>query len=115
MDVGVVLRTISGSVATIALSYSASEPSTDFMVISQNGTYRYERGSLSSGERRVENFDETAVFTEAVQRQDAAFVNGVAAGIPACPKATDLGDVYKALQAVTDQVKQPPERMSFIR
>ena len=71
-----------------ALSYNASEPSTDFMVISVGGTYRYERGTLNCGARHLGSFDEAVVFTDAVRRQDAAFVEGVPRpAFPGFPKA----------------------------
>lgn len=110
MDLGVVMRASSGSIATIALSYRAEAPSTDFMVICDDDTYRYECGVLSHRSGQIDRFDESVEFAEAVSRQDAAFVDAVAANERTSPTPAELVDLYNALHQVTDHVGRSSPR-----
>jgi 2-hydroxy-4-carboxymuconate semialdehyde hemiacetal dehydrogenase len=107
LDAGIVLRARSGALATIALSYSAQRPSTDFMVICEGVTYQYGRGVLTSSEGLSESWDETELFAEAVRSQDTAFVDAVAAGRPTSPGPGELVAVYDVLRRVSDLVAAP--------
>ena len=108
LDAGIVLRGESGALATIALSYSARQASSDFMVICADRSYRYERGVLSSSDGMSESFDEAALFAEAVQVQDAAFVEAIATGGAPSPTPSDLLGVCRVLERVSEQVGRAP-------
>ena len=89
LDVGVVLRTRSGSLATIALSYTAEAPSTDVLVHCDDRSYRCESAVLRDA------------FAAAVRRQDAHFLD---LDTPASPGPHELAELYRTLQRVSDLV-----------
>jgi 2-hydroxy-4-carboxymuconate semialdehyde hemiacetal dehydrogenase len=107
LEVGVVLRSRSGALATLALSYSAQQPSTDVMVICDDRTYRYEHGLLTSSDGTRESYDEAALFVEAVRLQDATFVDAVSSGVSPSPTPVELAAVYRTLQRVSDLSGDP--------
>ena len=102
LDFGGLIRTASGTIVTLALSYTAQRPSTDFMVIGEGETLIVERGALTSSSGRREEFDPEAVFVEAVRAQDAAFVGAVEAGVDASPTPAELVPVYRTLGLLSD-------------
>jgi 2-hydroxy-4-carboxymuconate semialdehyde hemiacetal dehydrogenase len=105
MDAGVLLRATNGALATIALSYRADRPSTDVLAVCDRDTFRYEGGTLSSRGTGVQEFDEDELFTDAVQRQDAVFVEAVSRGAHASPTPLELSGVYSALSLVTREIR----------
>ena len=102
LDFGGLIRTASGAIVTLALSYTAQRPSTDFMVIGEGETLIVERGALTSSSGRREEFDPEAVFVEAVSAQDAAFVEAVETGVDASPTPAELLRVYRTLGLLSD-------------
>jgi len=106
MDGGVLLRTTTGALATIALSYRADRPSTDVVAICDRDTYRYEQGTLSSRTSGAQEFDVTASFTEAVERQDAAFVEAASRRAHSSLAPLELSALYKTLSIVADQIHE---------
>jgi 2-hydroxy-4-carboxymuconate semialdehyde hemiacetal dehydrogenase len=96
MDVGILLRTGSGGLATIALSYTAHRPSTDLLVICDGETFRYERGLLTASDGRSCAYDEGRLFEDAVDRQDALFVESG----DVTPTPAELARTYDALGRV---------------
>jgi 2-hydroxy-4-carboxymuconate semialdehyde hemiacetal dehydrogenase len=105
LDAGIVLRSGSGAIVTLALSYSAQGASTDLMVVCDDRSYRYEHGVLTSSDGMRESHDEASVFVDAVRRQDAAFVEAVSTGSAASPTPAELSAVYRTLQRVSDEIR----------
>ena len=89
LDLGVVLRTRSGGLATIALSYTAEAPSTDLLVHTDDRSYRCDSGAFRDD------------FAGAVRRQDAHFLDLDA---PPSPGPQELAELYRTLQQVHDLV-----------
>lgn len=103
MDAGVLLRTAAGSLATIALSYRAAAPSTDFLVMCEGATFAYDRGILSASDRTTLRYDTAAVFPAAVRSQDAVFVEGIRDGAAISPTPAELGPLYRILERISAQ------------
>jgi 2-hydroxy-4-carboxymuconate semialdehyde hemiacetal dehydrogenase len=90
LDAGIVLRTHSGSLATIALSYTAEAPATDLLVHTDDGSHRCESGAFRDD------------FAGAVRRQDAHFLD---LDTPASPAPQELAELYRTLQRVSELVR----------
>ena len=105
MDGGVLLRTTTGALATIALSYRADRPSTDVVAVCDGDTYRYEQGTLSSRTSGVQEFDVATSFIDAVERQDAAFVEAAIRGAHSSLAPLELSVLYKTLSLVADEIQ----------
>jgi 2-hydroxy-4-carboxymuconate semialdehyde hemiacetal dehydrogenase len=103
MDAGVLLTTASGALATIALSYRAEAPSTDFLVMCEGATYAYAGGVLSASDGTSLEFNEAAMFADAVHAQDAVFVEGVVNGGTISPTIADVGQLYRVLDRISAQ------------
>ena len=80
----------SGSLATIALSYTAEAPSTDLLVHCDDRSYRCDSGAFRDD------------FAGAVRRQDAHFLDLDA---PPSPAPQELAELYRTLQRVSDLVR----------
>ena len=104
MNVGASLRTRSGNLATFALSYTAQQHSTDFLVICDRDTYLYAGGFLSSQTGLRQAFDESVEFSKAVEQQDAAFVHAIDEGSGLHPSPADLMETYRTLEKVSSEI-----------
>lgn len=109
LDVGVLIRTARGSLLTCALSYRAQSASTDFLVICDGETLRYERGTLVSSRGEERPFNEAEEFKRAVLRQDAAFLRSIQ-GDTFGPTPADMLPAYRALEVISAETRGRPVR-----
>lgn len=104
MDLGIVLRTASGTLATIALSYHASAQVTRYALIAEEATLSYEQGSPADSPPH--ELLEGRSFRDLVRRQDRDFLDACATGRSApIPVAAVLRsmDLLDHLQAQVDR------------
>jgi 2-hydroxy-4-carboxymuconate semialdehyde hemiacetal dehydrogenase len=105
MDVALAIRTSSGAIANLALSFNSLTEVSDLLVIGADETFRLEGGSLAASTGTVLAGDsEEALLEDAVQVQDEAFVRAVGSGTVAWPTAADVLDTYQVLQQASDRV-----------
>jgi len=101
MDVSIALRTATGSLATLALSYNSRLPLNDLVVIGEQESYRTEGGALLDSRGVVLPADDAAAMqAAAIAAQNAVFLRAVETGAPAEPSAAGVLPVYRALQEV---------------
>jgi hypothetical protein len=92
MDVCITIRTRSGALASLVLSYNALLAANDLVVI---------------GEEELVAIDATssaAMQDAAILAQNRAFVEAIAAGRQPEPSAASVARVYEVLQRVEDQL-----------
>jgi 2-hydroxy-4-carboxymuconate semialdehyde hemiacetal dehydrogenase len=98
MDVGLVLGTASGQVATLALSFHSRTPLNDYVVVGEDETYELRDGSLHSSNGVVVDGGSTAdVQAAAIRRQDLHFVRSLQAGVSPHPSVVDVLPAMRAL------------------
>lgn len=78
MDLGIVLRTASGTLATIALSYHAKAQVTRYAFIAEEATLSYEQGSPADSPPH--ELLEGGSFRDLVMSQDRAFLDACSTG-----------------------------------
>jgi 2-hydroxy-4-carboxymuconate semialdehyde hemiacetal dehydrogenase len=103
MDVSIALRTSSGSLASLVLSYNSALRISDGVFIGEQDSYRSDGGMLASSSGLVVDVGSPEAAQErAVLAQDGAFVRAVLGGAPAEPTAASVQPVYAVLQQVHD-------------
>jgi 2-hydroxy-4-carboxymuconate semialdehyde hemiacetal dehydrogenase len=103
MDHGIVIRTRSNALATIALSYNSRRGLTDYVVIADGATYLIRDGSLESGDGSVlvgGDADET--LRSAVADQDMDFLSAVSHGSTPRSSIDSVLPTMRVLQQVED-------------
>jgi 2-hydroxy-4-carboxymuconate semialdehyde hemiacetal dehydrogenase len=103
MDHGIVIRTRSNALATIALSYNSRRGLTDYVVIADGATYLIRDGSLESGDGSVlvgGDADET--LRSAVADQDMDFLSAVSNGSTPRSSIDSVLPTMRVLQQVED-------------
>jgi 2-hydroxy-4-carboxymuconate semialdehyde hemiacetal dehydrogenase len=108
MDLGIVLRTSSGTLATIALSYHADTQRTRYALIAEEATLNYEQGSPADSPPH--ELLAGGTFRGLVMSQDRAFLEACASGSRApIPLAAVLESmaVLDDLQAQVDRQRRP--------
>jgi 2-hydroxy-4-carboxymuconate semialdehyde hemiacetal dehydrogenase len=80
MDYGIGLRTPTGTIATIALSYHATTPVSEYLLIGEGDTLVLGGGRVARGTRTLLEGDVDDQLARAVAAQDAAFVEAVRTG-----------------------------------
>lgn len=104
MDVGMVLATPSGRIASLSLSYHARISVSDYLVIGEDETFEIRDGKLWSSSGVVVASESVAAVQEAaIHAQDKAFVDAVASGTPASPTVADVLPAMEALAAVEER------------
>ena len=81
MDIGVLLKSPSASIGTIALSYNSMIPTSDYLVIADEDTYFLDGGRLFGRDGGLlAGGDAAAMQNAAVAAQDGEFISAVGAG-----------------------------------
>jgi 2-hydroxy-4-carboxymuconate semialdehyde hemiacetal dehydrogenase len=106
MDISIGLRTPTGRLASIVLSYNSKIPLVDVTVIGDEDTLLLEQAVLadSSGNAIVSAADAATMQTDAVRAQDEAFLNAVTRGFMPTPSPDDVLDAYRALGVVEELI-----------
>ena len=79
-DYAISLRTIQGSIASIALSYNALISASDYVVITDNETFAIEGRQARSSRATIFAGEERAIERRAVENQDAAMLLALRGG-----------------------------------
>jgi 2-hydroxy-4-carboxymuconate semialdehyde hemiacetal dehydrogenase len=105
MDVGLVVRTGSGALANLALSFNSLIEVSDLLVVGEDETFRIDAGSLGSSRGPVlAAAGEEAVMEAAIRVQDGEFVRALRTGTAARPGAADVLATYRVLQQASDRL-----------
>lgn len=104
MDVGMVLATDSGRIASLSLSYHARIAVSDYLVIGEEETFEIRDGKLWSSSGVVAGSETVAeVQDAAIRAQDKTFVDAIASGTIASPSVADVLPAMEALAAVEER------------
>lgn len=104
MDVGMVLATLSGRIASLSLSYHARIAVSDYLVIGEEETFEIRDGKLWSSSGVVVGSETVAeVQDAAIHAQDKTFVDAVASGTTASPSVVDVLPAMEVLAAVEER------------
>jgi 2-hydroxy-4-carboxymuconate semialdehyde hemiacetal dehydrogenase len=104
MDVGMLLATSSGRIASLSLSYHARIAVSDYLVIGEEETFEIRDGKLWSSSGVVVGSETVAeVQDAAIHAQDKTFVDAVASGTTASPSVVDVLPAMEALAAVEER------------
>jgi 2-hydroxy-4-carboxymuconate semialdehyde hemiacetal dehydrogenase len=105
LDVSIALRTKSGRLATIALSYSALRPVAEVILIGESETFRITEGVLRQPEELTsDDTGSLSAISAAVRAQDDLFVSSVLGEAVARPTPVELLPRFLALRDVDAQV-----------
>ena len=80
MDCAIAIETEAGGVATIALSYNAVVPVSDFVVVAEDDTYLVDNARIRSAQGVMFEGDPREIEITAITEQDSAFIEGVRTG-----------------------------------
>jgi 2-hydroxy-4-carboxymuconate semialdehyde hemiacetal dehydrogenase len=105
MDLTLAIRTDSGAIANLALSFNSLIEVSDLLVIGADETFRLDDGSLVSSTGPVLAGDsEESLLEDAIHVQDETFVRGLDSGTTARPTAADVLGTYQVLQQASDRL-----------
>jgi 2-hydroxy-4-carboxymuconate semialdehyde hemiacetal dehydrogenase len=105
MDISIAIRTCSGALASLVLSYNSVTPLSDLLVIAEEDTFRLDGGVLTASAGPVVDCGDPAnMQSAAIATQDKAFVRSIRTGEDAEPTPASLLPVYRVLQQVDDQL-----------
>lgn len=104
MDVGMLLATSSGRIASLSLSYHARIAVSDYLVIGEEETFEIRDGRLWSSSGVVVGSETVAeVQAAAIHAQDKTFVDAIASGTIASPSVVDVLPAMEVLAAVQER------------
>jgi 2-hydroxy-4-carboxymuconate semialdehyde hemiacetal dehydrogenase len=104
MDYGIALRTDTGAIATISLSYNARLGASDYLIITDRDTVSVTGADIrASGGPIVHGLDVAAVQEAAVLAQDRDFLEAVREVRPPIADASAILPVLEVQQRVADQ------------
>ncbi|MGW3955487.1 Gfo/Idh/MocA family protein [Streptomyces sp. NPDC004752] len=109
MDVGALLATPGGGLATISLSYHSRKAVSDYVLIAEDQTLHIEDGRLFGSDGVIVDSPGTAATQDAaIEAQDADFLAAVAEGrVPRCT-AADVLPAMRVLEAL--EIASPNEK-----
>lgn len=104
LDLTIAIRTASGSLASLVLSYNSFQRISELLAIAEEDAFRMAGGTLI-GSRETEMFgDADAMQSAAVDAQDALFVRAIVDGAVAWPTPSSVLPVYRTLQDAANQI-----------
>jgi 2-hydroxy-4-carboxymuconate semialdehyde hemiacetal dehydrogenase len=101
LDVSVSLRTKTGRLATIAVSYNATQPVSELMVFGRSEIVRISNWQTMPAPAAEPN----ALLGEAVRAQTRAFLEAIANGLPGHPSIAEVMPTYRVIQQVHDLIQ----------
>ena len=107
MNVGIVMRTPRGQIATVAMSYHARMPAHDYLIIGEETTLRFAENALSGPDGAIVPSVGPDPLGVALPNQDTEFLASVREGREPAISARSIRPAMAALQAVQD-VFLPP-------
>jgi 2-hydroxy-4-carboxymuconate semialdehyde hemiacetal dehydrogenase len=116
MDLAIVLRTTREQLVTVAMSYRALPPVHDYLVIADETTLVYANNELRDHARvLVPAGAPMAYDTDALDRQDSAFLAWILTGREPTASARKIRPAMAALQAAQDDLDQQDEPLGPAR
>ena len=107
MDVGLVLRTPAGQIATVALSYNTHLPVSDYLLVGEETSVLVADGRLRGPDGVLVEAGADAERA-AIREQDAEFFAAVVAGREPAISARDVRPAMAALQVAQDALETHP-------
>jgi 2-hydroxy-4-carboxymuconate semialdehyde hemiacetal dehydrogenase len=105
MDMSVQLKSASGKICTLSLSFNNEGPlGTFFRYICQNGTYIARYDDLVDGRDEVIDVSKVAVSTDGIELQDREFISAIAEGREPNSSVRDVLDCYRVLGQLDEQL-----------
>jgi 2-hydroxy-4-carboxymuconate semialdehyde hemiacetal dehydrogenase len=105
MDMSIQLRTTSGKVCTLSLSFNNDGPlGTFFRYICDNGTYIARYDDLVTGREEAVDVSQVAVSTNGIELQDREFVAAIREGRDPNSSVASVLDCYRVLGELEDQL-----------
>ena len=103
MDYAITIRTTTGGIGSIALSYNARVGAADYVVIGEDETLVIDGADVrTSGGPIYEGHDVASVQERAILAQDRDFLESIATGRKPVAAASDVLSVLRVQQAVQD-------------
>jgi 2-hydroxy-4-carboxymuconate semialdehyde hemiacetal dehydrogenase len=102
MDLGIVLRTPSDQIVTVAMSYNTHLSLHDYLIIGQENTFLFDNGALRDTSGEVLAWHGRDNTAEAIDRQNAEFLAAVREQRDPTISARSVRPAMAALQAAQD-------------
>jgi 2-hydroxy-4-carboxymuconate semialdehyde hemiacetal dehydrogenase len=109
MNLGLVLRTARGQIATVAMSYHARMPAHDYLIIGEETTLLFSNNALSGTEGVILPAAGSDPLGVALPAQDAEFIAAVREEREPAVSARAIRPAMAALQAAQDAVRRRPD------
>lgn len=110
MDLAVAVRTRTGRLATLALSYNATVPVNDVLLVAESETVRLRDWRLLDLRGELAPDLATGTLAGGVQNQAAAFLQAVHGDTDDVPSVDAVVPIYRIVDAVADQISRQPVR-----
>lgn len=105
MDMSVQLKSASGKICTLSLSFNNEGPlGTFFRYICQNGTYIARYDDLVNGRDEVIDVSKVAVSMDGIELQDREFLSAITEGREPNSSVRDVLDCYRVLGQLDEQL-----------
>lgn len=109
MDLSIQLRTTSGKLCTLALSFNNDGPlGTFFRYICDNGTYIARYDELVNGKNEPIDLTGVAISNDGIELQDREFVNAILEGREPNASVRKVLETYKTLGELEKQLAKQP-------
>jgi 2-hydroxy-4-carboxymuconate semialdehyde hemiacetal dehydrogenase len=106
MDIGVVIRTRTGRLATLALSYNALTPVNDLVLVAESETIRLRDWQALNRNGEPDADLAAGTLADGVQRQAAAFLQAIRSERKDVPTVDDVVPIYRAVGLVAEQISR---------
>ncbi len=105
MDMSVQLRSVSGKICTLSLSFNNEGPlGTFFRYIGDQGTYLARYDDLTTGNDEVIDVSHVAVSLDGVELQDREFIDAIREGREPNSSISSVLDCYRVLGTLQSQI-----------
>src|SRR6185437_7768716 len=106
MDMSIQLRTLSGKICTLSLSFNNDGPlGTFFRYICDNGTYLARYDDLLTGKDETVDVSHVAVSMNGIELQDREFVSAINEGREPNSSVADVLPCYRVLDVLAQQLE----------
>ncbi len=106
MDMSIQLRTASGKICTLSLSFNNDGPlGTFFRYICDNGTYLARYDDLLTGKDEPVDVSHVAVSMNGIELQDREFVAAISEGREPNSSVADVLACYRVLDVLAQQLE----------
>ena len=106
MDMSIQLKTATGQICTLSLSFNNDGPlGTFFRYICDNGTYIARYDDLITGQRRADRRLEGRVSMDGIELQDREFVAAIREGREPNASVRSVLDCYQILSQLDSQLQ----------